>query len=287
MALDKNIETFVVYMSFLSLRSKMMIYKAQKAQIALLLAKKITVPVEYPDFADVFLKESAEVLPEHTRMNKHAIKLEDDKQPPHGSIYSSGTVELEILKTYIKTNLTNGFIQPSKSSAGTLILFICKLNGSLRLCVDYQGLNNLTIKNQYLFPFIGESLDRLKRAKRFTQLDLTSVYHQMKIKEGDKWKPAFRTQNGHFKNQVMAFGLSNVPTSFQGYINKILVEKLDVFGIVYLDDILIYTQDAGKAHVDAVCLVLNELRKHSFFAKFKKCCSHKDEVWFLGYLVSA
>ena len=95
-------------------------------------------------------------------------------------------MELEILKTNIKTNLANGFIQSSKSPAGAPMLFVCKPGGSFGLCVNYQSLNNLTIKNQYSLPLIGKSLDRLEQAKRFTQLDFTSAYHQMKIKEGDK-----------------------------------------------------------------------------------------------------
>ena len=103
--------------------------------------------------------------------------------------------------------------------------------------------NNLMIKNQYPLSLIGEALDRLGRAKRFTQLDLTNAYHRMRIREGNKWKTAFKTRYGHFKWQVMLFGLSNAPASFQGYINKILAKKLDVFVIVYLDDILIYTED--------------------------------------------
>ena len=90
------------------------------------------------------------------------------------------------------------------------------------------------------------------RAKRFTQLDLTSAYHRMRIREGDEWKTAFRTRYGHFKYQVMPFGLSNAPASFQSYINKILAEKLDIFVIVYLDDILIYTEDESQGHVEAV-----------------------------------
>ena len=139
-----------------------------------------------------------------------------------------------------------------KSPAGALILFVRKPNGSLWLCVDYQGLNNLIIKNRYLFSLIGESLDQFGRAKRFTQLDLTGAYHQMRIKEGDKWKTAFSTWYGYFKYQVMSFGLSNALASFQGYINKILAEKPHIFVIVYLNDILIYTEDAGQAHVNVV-----------------------------------
>ena len=118
-------------------------------------------------------------------------------------------------------------------------------------------------------------------------MDLTSAYHRMRIKKGDKWKTAFRTWYGYFKYQVMPFGLSNAPASFQGYINKILAEKLDIFVIVYLDDILIYTEDPGQGHVEAVRWVLDVLRRHGLFANLKKCRFHKDEVRFLGYIVLA
>ena len=153
--------------------------------------------------------------------------------------------------------------------------------------MDYWGLNNLTIKNQYPLLLIGESLDRLGRAKRFTQLDLTNAYHRMRIREGDEWKTAFRTRYGHFKYQVMPFGLSNTPATFQGYINKILTEKLDIFIVVYLDNILIYTKNPGQPHVEAVCWIQDKLRKHSLFANLKKCRFHQDEVRFLRYIVSS
>ena len=126
-------------------------------------------------------------------MNEHAIKLEEDKQLPFRPIYSLGLVELETLKTYIKNNLANGFIRPSKSSAGAFILFDKKPGRSHRLCVDYRGLNNITIKNRYPLPLIGKSLDQLGRTKQFTQWDLTNAYHRMRIREGDEWKTAFRT----------------------------------------------------------------------------------------------
>ena len=192
-----------------------------------------------------------------------------------------------MLKTYIKTNLANGFIRLSKSPARAPIFFDRKPNRSLRLCVDYRGFNNITIKNQYPLSLIGKSLDWFGQAKRFTQLDLTNAYHRMRICESDKWKTAFRTRYSHFKYQVMPFGLSNAPATFQGYVNKILAEKLDIFVIVYLDDILIYTEDPGQPHVEAVRWVLDQLRKYSLFANLKKCCFHQDEVRFLGYVVSS
>ena len=119
-------------------------------------------------------------------MNEHTIKLEESKQPSFGLIYSLGPVELETLKTYIETNLANSFIRPFKSPAGVPILFDRKPDRSLSLCMDYQGLNNITIKNQYPLPLIGKSLDRLGWVKQFTQLDLTNAYHRMRIRGDDE-----------------------------------------------------------------------------------------------------
>ena len=136
-ALDKNVETFVVHVS--SLGSKMTIHPARKAQLALLLAKKVTVLAKYSDFADIFLEESANILPEQTGVNEHAKKLEKSKQPPYGLIYSLGPVELKTLKIYIETNLANSFIRVSKSPLDAPILFIHKLDSSLCLCVNYKG----------------------------------------------------------------------------------------------------------------------------------------------------
>ena len=287
-ALDPEHEAFVFHVAALSVDPGDEVHPSRRAQIAHLKANEAPtkVPSEYADFADVFSSKLATELPEHTGINDHAIELVDDRQPPCGPIYSLGPVELETLKAYIENNLANGFMRPSKSPAGAPILFDKKPDGRLRLCVDYRGLNNLTIKNRYPLSLVGESLDRLGQARRFTQLNLTNAYHRMKIREGDEWKTVFRTHYGHFEYQVMPFGLTNAPATFQGYINKILVDKLDVFVIVYLDDILIYTESEGKEHIQAVQWVLDQLRKHSLYANLKKCHFHQDEVRFLGYIVS-
>ena len=148
---------------------------------------------EYSDYSNIFSAENAVELPENIGMNKHAIELEEDKQSLFGLVYSLGPVGLETLKTYIKTNLANSFIQPSKSPAGAPILFDRKPDKSLRLCIDYWGLNNIIIKNRYLLLLIGKLLDWLGRARRFTQLDLTNAYYRMRICESDEWKTAFQT----------------------------------------------------------------------------------------------
>ena len=181
---------------------------------------------------------------------------------------------MKTLKAYIETNLANGFIRPSKFPAGAPILFDRKSDSSLRLYVNYYGLNNLMIINRYPLPLIKELLDRLRKAKRCTQLDLTSAYHQMIIREGDEWKILFRTQYGHFKYQIMPFDLTIIPASFQRYINKIFAEKLDIFIIVYLDGILIYTKDDGDGHVAAVQWVLEQLRKFLLYTNLKQCQLH-------------
>ena len=150
-----------------SLTLKIRIYLAEKAQIALLFAKKVTVLVEYADFANLFLKKSARELPKRTGITEYIIKLTKWKQSLYRFIYSLGLLELETLKTYIIMKLANNFIQLSKSPASTLILFFCKLNNSFYLCANYQGLNNLTIINHYSLFLISESLNWFRWAKRF------------------------------------------------------------------------------------------------------------------------
>ena len=156
-ALDENIEAFVMYVS--SLGSRISIYLARKARLALPLTEKVTVLTKYVDFADVFLEKLINILLEQNDANKHAIELEEGKRLRYEPIYSLGTVKFKTLKTYIETTLPNSFIQASKSLASAPILFVRKPNGCLCLCVDYQTLNNLTIKNRYPLPLIGKSLD--------------------------------------------------------------------------------------------------------------------------------
>ena len=137
----------------------------------------ITILAEYSDFEDVFSKKSTAVLPKCTEINTHAINLEKGKQSLYGPIYSLGPVELETLKLYIETNLANDFICTSKSPSSAPILFDRKPAKKLQLCVNYCGLNNITIKNRYPLQLVSKSLDYLDHAKQFTQLDLTSAYH--------------------------------------------------------------------------------------------------------------
>ena len=154
-------------------------------------------------------------------------------------------------------NLANSFIRPFKSPARASILFNQKPDKSLRLCVNYSHLNIIIIKNQYPLSLISKSLNFIDRVKRFTKLDLTNAYQKMRICESEEWKTTFRIQYSYFKYQVMFFGLFNALATFPSYVNKILAEKLDIFIIIYLNDILIYTKDFGQPYIEAVCWVLD------------------------------
>jgi hypothetical protein len=150
------------------------------------------VPEEFHEFLDVFEKGGADKLPPH-RPYDLTIQLQEGREPPFGPIYSLSPNELEECRTYIEEMLGKGFIQHSKSPAGAPIMFVKKKDGSLRLCVDYRGLNQVTIKNRYPLPLTHELIDRLKGAKHFSKLDLRSGYNLVQIAKGDEWKTAFRT----------------------------------------------------------------------------------------------
>ena len=179
-------ETFVLHVAALVELTTMPIYSSRQAQVVLLTSKKTGILAKYSNFSNVFSSDSAAELPEQTGINNHSINLLDDKQSSYGLIFSLGLIELEMLKTYIKTNLASSFIRPFKSLAGATILFVWKKNTSLHLYIDYQGFNNLIIKNRYLLLLIGKSLDCLGCAKHFTQLNLTNAYHRMRIWEGNE-----------------------------------------------------------------------------------------------------
>ncbi|SOV04549.1 uncharacterized protein UDID_17124 [Ustilago sp. UG-2017a] len=198
------------------------------------------IPQEYHQYLDVFSRVKADKLPPH-RTYDHQIPLEEGKSPPFGPIYSLSEHELKTLREYLEENLAKGFISPSDSPAASPILFVKKKDGSLHLCVDYRGLNRITIRNRYPLPLIDELLDRLCEARFFTRIDLRGAYNLLRIAKGDEWKTAFRTRYGLFQYNVMPFGLTNTPASFQHLMNDMFKDMLDRSLIIYLNDLLIYS----------------------------------------------
>jgi len=150
---------------------------------------------------------------------------------------------LKALKEYLDVNEKRGWIRSSTSSAGAPIYFVKKKDRGLRLCVDYQQLNEITIKDRTPLPLIGESLDQLSSATIYAKLDIRDAYYNLRIRAGDEWKTAFGTRYGLYEYCVMPFGLTNAPASFQRWMNEILSEYLDIFCVAYLDDIFIFSQN--------------------------------------------
>jgi hypothetical protein len=218
-------------------------------------------------------------------VDQHPVDLKEGHSPPFGPIYGLSEPELQALRDYLIENLAKGFIQHSKSPADAPILFVKKKDGSLRLCVDYRGLNKITKKNRYPLPLISGLLDRLRTRKIFTKLDLRGAYNLLRIRPGDEWKTAFRTRYGHFEYTVMLFGLTNALAVFQHLMNDIFREYMDEFVMVYLDDILIFSKDQ-ETHDKHVRLVLATLREHGLYAKMEKCEFDKSSVAFFGYVIS-
>ncbi|SYW78921.1 uncharacterized protein UHO2_02933 [Ustilago hordei] len=241
------------------------------------------IPKPYQHLRDVFDEVEADKLPHHTEHDLHLELIEGGK-PPQGPLYLKGPKEMSELRRYLDENLEKGFIRPSKSPARSPVLFVPKKDGGLRLCVDYRGLNEITVKNRAPLPLIEEQLFLLRKARIYTKLDLRAAYNLIQIAKGDEWKTAFGTQLGLYEYLVMPFGLANAPAHFQSFINDIFRDIIGIYVVVYLDDFLIFS-DTEEAHVKHVTEVLTRLRSNRLFAKLSKCEFHTKTVEFLGYII--
>ncbi|KAI2643996.1 Transposon Tf2-6 polyprotein [Labeo rohita] len=212
-----------------------------------------------------------------------AIDLLPNAMPPKSRIYPLSRTEEQAMEEYIDEAVDSGFIRPSTSPAAAGFFFVSKKDGGLRSCIDYRGLNNVTVKFRYPLPLVPPALEQLREATIYTKLDLRSAYNLIRIKEGDEWKTAFLTTRGHYECQVMPYGLANAPAVFQSFINKVLKEFINKFA--YIDDILIYSKTENE-HVAHVRAVLSRLLKTQLFVKAEKCEFHVHQTSFLGYQVS-
>lgn len=242
------------------------------------------IPAEYHDFADVFSETKANNLAPH-RPYDLKIHLDEGTEPPWGPIYSLSQQELLALREFIEENLRTGFIRPSRSPHRAPVLFVRKKDGSLRLCVDYRGLNKISRKDKYPLPLLADLLDAPRKARIYTKIDLRHAYHLVRISDGDEWKTTFRTRYGSFEWLVMPFGLTNAPAAFQRFMNDIFADMVDVSVVIYLDDILIYSDNPAE-HRRHVREVLQRLRAHGLYARADKCEFHSDTVEYLGYILS-
>ena len=229
-------------------------------------------PAEIKKALDEFNDVMPPVLPKklpHRREEDHKIELESGEKPPTMGLYRIAPLELEELRRQLKELLDAGFIQPSKAPYGASVLFQKKHDGSLRMCIDYRVLNKVMVKNKYPIPHIADLFDKLGRAKFFTKLDLRSGYYQVRIAEGDEPKTTCLTRYGSYEFLVMPFGLTNAPATFCTLMNKIFHPFLDKFVVVYLDDIVIYSNTLEE-HLDHLRKVFRLLRQNELYVKKEK-----------------
>ncbi|KAF5762870.1 putative nucleotidyltransferase, Ribonuclease H [Helianthus annuus] len=235
---------------------------------------------EYPE---VFPEELPGLPPD--RQVEFRIDIIPGAAPIARAPYRLAPTEMKELKTQLDELLAKGFIRPSSSPWGAPVLFVKKKDGSMRLCIDYRELNKVTIKNRYPLPRIDDLFDQLQGASYFSKIDLRSGYHQLRVRDEDVHKTAFRTRYGHYEFLVMPFGLTNAPAAFMDLMNRVCKPYLDKFVIVFIDDILIYSKNQADHEKHLRC-ILELLQREKLYAKFSKCEFWLREVQFLGHVVS-
>ena len=243
------------------------------------------IPVQYHKYSKVFSEQASHRLPDHQAWD-HVIELKPGASMRNTGIYRLTPSEHAALKEYITDHLKRGYIRPSKSPMASPFFFVDKKDGKLRPVQDYRALNDVTIKNAAPLPLIPELIDKLQGARYFTKLDIRWGYNNIRIKEGDKYKAAFKTPLGLFEPTVMTFGLCNAPATFQTFMNNIFTDMIDEgHVVVYLDDILIFSDN--PAHLDKLTQeVLQHLQDHDLYLKPEKCMFAQTSIEYLGIIIT-
>ena len=236
------------------------------------------------EFPDVFPYDISGLPPD--REIEFVIELVSRTESISIPPYRMAPAELKELKAQLEELLSKGFIRLSTSPWGAPVLFVKKKDGSLWLCIDYRQLNRATIRNQYPLPHIDELFDQLHGSRVYSMIDLRSGYHQLRVRENDVSKTAFKTRYGHYEFLVMPFGLTNAPAAFMDLMNRVFSPYLDKFVIVFIDDILVYS-GSSEEHAEHLRTILQILRERQLYAKFSKCQFWLDKVAFLGHGISA
>ncbi|GKD36886.1 putative reverse transcriptase domain-containing protein, partial [Tanacetum coccineum] len=236
------------------------------------------------DFLEVFPEDLPGLPP--TRQVEFQIDLVPGVAPVALSPYRLAPSEMQELSTQLQELSDKGFIRPNSSPWGALVLFFKKKDGSFWMCIDYYELNKLTVKNRYPLPRINDLFDQLQGLRVYSNIDLRSGYHQLRVCEEDILKTAFRTRYGYYEFQVMPFGLTNAPAIFMDLMNRVYKLYLDKFVIVFIDDILIYSRNM-KEHKGHLKLILRLLKEEKLFAKFSKCEFWLSKVKFLDHVIDS
>ncbi|GKB08736.1 putative reverse transcriptase domain-containing protein [Tanacetum coccineum] len=234
------------------------------------------------EFPEVFPEDLSGIPP--TRQVEFRIDLVPGATPVARAPYRLAPSEMKELAEQLQELMDKGFIRPSSSPWGAPVLFVKKKDGSFRMCIDYRELNKLTVKNRYPLPRIDDLFDQLQGSSIYSKIDLRSGYHQLRVREEDIPKTAFRTRYGHYEFQVMSFGLTNAPAVFMDLMNRVCKPYLDKFVIFFIDDILIYSK-SKKEHGKHLRQTLKLLKKEELYAKFSRCKLWISSVQFLGHVI--
>nr|GEZ22974.1 putative reverse transcriptase domain-containing protein [Tanacetum cinerariifolium] len=236
------------------------------------------------DILKVFLEDLPGLPP--TRQVEFQIDLILGAAPVARAPYRLAQSEMKEFLDQLQELSDKGFISPSSSPWGAPVLFVKKKDGSFRMCIDYRELNKLTMKNRYPLPRIDDLFDQLQGSSIYSKIDLRSGYHQLRVREADIPKTAFRTHYGHYEFQVMYFGLTNAPAIFMDLMNRVCKPYLEKFVIVFIDDILIYSKNEQE-HGEHLKLILELLKKEKLYAKFLKCEFWIPSVQFLVHVIDS
>jgi hypothetical protein len=219
-----------------------------------------------------------------SRVYDHAVALQPGAVPVNCRPYKYSPQHKTEIERQVKELLQASLIEHSTSPFASPVLLVQNKDGSWYFCVDYRRLNAITIKNKFSMPIIEEILDELAGAKYFTKLDMRTGYHQVRMKERDEFKTAFKTHHGHYQFKVMPFGLTTAPSTFQCLMNEILQPFLRKFVMVFLDDILIYSPSLTQ-HEDHLQQVFEVLQANKIFLKLSKCSFAQSSLVYLGHII--
>ena len=235
------------------------------------------------DFLDVFPNDLLDLPPK--REVEFTTDLVTGTDPIFKVPYRMAPIELKVLKVHLQELLDKGFIRPSVSLWGALMLFVKKKDGSKRLYIDYRKLNKVRVRNKYPLPWIDDLFDKLQGACMFSKIDLRSGYHQLRVKSEVVPKTAFQTRYGHYEFLVMPFGLANALIAFMDLMNMVFNKYLHQFVVVFIYDILVYSR-SREEHEFHLNIVLQALRDKQLYAKLNKCELWLERISFHGHVVS-